>query len=96
MGTLPVGTRSHVALVIDDAAKTMSLYVDGMFRAGAATPGVSLSALNDVNNWLGRAQFTADPELNGTFHEMRIYSSARSAAQIQASFVAGPDALPAQ
>jgi hypothetical protein len=54
-----------------------------------------LKNVNDVNNWLGRSQFAADPSFSGTYSEFRIYSSARSAAQIAASFASGPDALPA-
>jgi hypothetical protein len=93
----PAGARTHVAVVFDDANRSLSLYLNGMLRALATFPDASyrLSALNDVNDWLGRSQFP-DPALAGTFDELRIYSVARTAAQIQASAAAGPDALPAQ
>ena len=64
---------------------------------GAATairPSITLGTIDDLNNWLGRSQYQADPELGGTYHEVRIYSKALSAGQITANFTAGPDALP--
>ena len=98
-GLLTSGTMQHLALVVnstpgDGGAPSMILYVNG-------TPAVSaplsnqLSNLVDINNWLGRSQYAADPSFAGTYFEFRIYSSARSAAQIAASFASGPDALPA-
>jgi hypothetical protein len=51
-----------------------------------------LSQISDVNNWLGRSQYSNDPELNATFDEFRIYDVALTAAQIQTSATAGPDA----
>jgi hypothetical protein len=75
----------------------MSLYLNGNFLGQIALgTGTTLTGLNDVNNWLGRSQFTPDPEFAGSINEFRIYSTARTAAQILASFTAGPDALPTQ
>lgn len=81
---------THFAVVIDDAGDKLSLYVDGKPGGEHAFSG-SLASLNDVNAWLGRSQYNADPELSGTFHEFRIYKSALSAAQVATSFKAGPD-----
>jgi hypothetical protein len=98
-GVLPSATMQHVALVVsaatgDAGAPTMTLYVQGVPVMSAPAPN-QLIQLNDVNNWLGRSQFGNDPSFAGTYYEFRIYSTARSAAQIQASFTAGPDTLPA-
>lgn len=81
---------SHVAVVTDDARNKLTLYVDGVLAAEQPWAG-SLSAINDVNVWLGRSQFAGDPELAAVFHEFRIYKAALSAAQVAASFNAGPD-----
>jgi hypothetical protein len=91
---------SQVAAVLDTAsgdasAASLSLYLNGALQNRVPMTG-RLSTLRDINNWLGKSQFVADPEFAGTYHELRIYSSARSAAQIQASFTAGPETLPAQ
>src|SRR5262249_25592199 len=83
----------HIAVVVDGTTKFMSLYQNGAFLGQIALGTTTLGGLNDVNNWLGRSQFTPDPEFAGSINEFRIYSSARTAAQIMASFTAGPDAL---
>ena len=89
-------TLTHVAVVIDGAAKTLALYQGGALQGSAVAirPGIALGTIDDLNNWLGRSQYQADPEFGGIYHEVRIYSKALSAAQISASFTAGPDALP--
>jgi len=42
-----------------------------------------LSAINDVNNWLGRSQFAVDPALGASIAEFRIYDVALGAGEIQ-------------
>jgi Concanavalin A-like lectin/glucanases superfamily len=87
----PTGTETHVAVVIDQTAKTMSLYEDGArLRECALTR--PLSAIDDVNNWLGHSNYVADLDLSGIFDEFRVYGAALSAAELADSFVAGPDA----
>jgi len=93
---LPFPAQVHVAVVIDGTAATMSMYQNGVLIGTAPTLDTSLALLNDVNNWLGRSQFAPDEEFQGTLDEVRIYSAARSAAQIALDAAAGPDALPAQ
>jgi len=87
---LPTGTLRHLAVVVDDQNNLLKLYLDGVLQNSVANTR-ALSDLNDVNNWLGRSQFSADPELSGTYHEFRIYNAALSDAQIAASFGYGAD-----
>jgi hypothetical protein len=82
---------THLAVVIDSVNAKMTVYRDGALDTSVAFQG-SLSTLNDVNNWLGRSQYKSDPAFQGTIDEFRIYRAALSAAQVQASFVQGPDA----
>jgi hypothetical protein len=91
---LPSGVLAHVAVVVDSAASTLALYVNGA-ASGSTALSSPLSSINNENNWLGRSQFASDPEFGGSLQEFRVYSVARSAAQVQASYTAGPDALPA-
>ena len=86
---LPTATLKHLALVVDDQ-NVLKLFLDGVLQNSVANTR-ALSGLNDVNNWLGRSQFSVDPELGGTYHEFRIYGAALSDAQIAASFALGPD-----
>lgn len=87
---LPMGELVHVAVVVDDAANVLSLFQDGAL-IGLAAPVDSLSLINDVNNWLGRSQYSSDPEFAGTIHEFRVYAAALTGDQIAQSFAEGPD-----
>jgi len=96
----PSTVMRHIAVVLqgpsdDGGAGTQTVYVDGLPVGSSALNG-RLTSLQDVNNWLGRSQFVADPELTGTFHEFRIYSMARTAAQIMQSAALGPEVPPTQ
>jgi hypothetical protein len=81
---------SQVVVVVDATGDDLLVYLDGEL-SGQQTFTGSLAQLNDVNAWLGRSQYDADPELTGTFHDFRVYNAALTAAQIQTSFAAGPD-----
>jgi len=92
---LQIDVDTHVGAVIDAGAHQMSLFVNGMIvGATAFTQDDPLSYVYDVNDWLGRSQFPADDGFSGTFLEFRIYSVALTAAQVQASYAAGPDKVP--
>jgi hypothetical protein len=90
---LPSGTPAHVAAVIDAAAGTMALYQDGglLVECELTQP---LSAIADVNDWLGRSNYQADADFAGKFDELRIYDAPLSAAELAESFAAGPDVEP--
>ncbi len=89
----PIGIATHVAVVIDPTAKTMSLYQDGALLSECPLKR-PLSAIDDVNNWLGHSNFVADEDLSASYDEFRIYAAALSATEISDSFAAGPDAKP--
>jgi hypothetical protein len=91
--TLPMGTLTHVAVTFDARSETLAVYIDGQLEnalVGGDVP-IRLSMINDINNWLGRSQYAADPELGATFEEFRIYARALDAAELSASFDAGPN-----
>jgi hypothetical protein len=83
---LPVGVWKHVVLAINGAGGT--LYVDGQ---PVATDAVTLRPIDVApmtNDWLGRSEFTADPNLDGELDQVRIYNRALSSAEIAALFAA--------
>jgi uncharacterized repeat protein (TIGR03806 family) len=51
-----------------------------------------LSDLTDVNNWLGRSQYTNDSNSNITYDEVRLYDYVLSPNEISANTAAGPAA----
>ena len=87
---IALNTQTHLAVVIDDGNDILSLYLNGSPAGSVAWTG-ALSAINDVNAWLGRSNYAVDPEFNGILHEFRVYRVPLNATQISASYGAGPD-----
>ncbi|MBK1834256.1 LamG-like jellyroll fold domain-containing protein [Roseibacillus ishigakijimensis] len=54
-----------------------------------------LEDFEDVNNWLGRSQWTNDFNAEANYHEFRIWNEVLSAEKIGENFAAGPDSLTA-
>lgn len=77
-----VGRWYHVAGVYDSNAKSLALYINGVLQHSASYPA-SWSATG--NTVIGRTKWNATPLsfLNGQVDDVRFYSSALSAAQIQ-------------
>ena len=88
---LPKGVPTHVAVVVDSKAQKIALYQDGLLIDKCDLLG-RLSDIDDVNNWLGRSNFTADVDLAASYDEFRIYTAALTPEQIADSFKFGPDA----
>ena len=87
---LPTGVLSQVVLVVDDTHDVMTLYRDGALE-GSKPFLDSLSLLNDINNWLGRSQYSNDPPFDGTFYEFRIFNAPLSANAVRTLFLGGTD-----
>ena len=85
----PVLQNTSIAVVLDPPKKEMRLYVAGK-RIGAGNFG-KLSAINDVNDWLGRSQWVQDLYLRGSLDEFRIYDVALDDDAIAAIDSAGAD-----
>lgn len=85
----PVGTQAHFAVVYDPPSGVARLYINGA-RVNIASAFLPLNRVEDLNVWLGRSQFSADPFFNGSYNEFRIYSGAMLDADVSASFAAGP------
>lgn len=81
---------AQVVVVVSDTDNELRLYMDGK-KVGVVAWTSALSAINDVNAWLGRSQYDHDPELSAVFHEFRMYGAALNDAEIASSFAGGPD-----
>jgi glucose/arabinose dehydrogenase len=94
----------HVALVFDadggndPGEAQMTLYINGTLPPGElANPietMIQLNNLNDVNNWLGRSNWTSDANFDGMLNEFRIHDTPLTAGQVDTSFDAGPNVVP--
>lgn len=93
------GTQYHYVMTFEDGAGSfgtaggrMSWYRNGV-QIGSGDVAFHLSDLEDVNNWLGRSQWSADRNAHAAYNELRIYNRVLSSAEIAANLAAGPDVL---
>jgi hypothetical protein len=87
----PSEVLAQVAVVIDSPNDSLSLYLDGRWLATQPLQQ-RLSAIDDVNCWIGMAQYERDPSLNATLTEFRLYHRALTGDEIELSHALGPDA----
>jgi len=88
-----IQTQIHFAVTFDETTGTLAYYENGVL-IGTRTTNFQLGGLNDVNNWLGRSNWTADSNLQGRFNELRIYDAVLSPAQVMVSGIRGPEVVP--
>jgi hypothetical protein len=100
----PVGVQQHVVVTLDhddtsggaNPNGTAKVYVDGSSTpvvTGPIAAGLFLETFapfGDLNNWLGRSMFAANPLFDGAINEFRIYDHPMMGDQVAASFAAGP------
>lgn len=89
-GTLPQDL--HFAVTWDEVTGEVKYYENGREVGGMPSP-ILISAINDVNNWLGRSNFLADPNFQGEFDEFRIYDRALTGGEVLGNFQAGADVV---
>jgi uncharacterized repeat protein (TIGR03806 family) len=96
--TITAGTEYHFVLVAQDNAGTFGTngmqvrwYLNGVL-VQTANINFHLRDIADVNNWLGRSQFTGDSQANISYNEFRLYDHAMTPPEISNSRNAGPDA----
>jgi hypothetical protein len=79
--TTPIGSWAHVAVVL--SGSTGRLYLNGSQVAISTSMTLNPSSLGSTTlNYLGKSQFGADPYLNGSLDDFRIYNRALSVGEI--------------
>ena len=93
--TITSGTEYHFALVVEDGAGSYGSsgaqwrwYLNGALAASLDV-NFHLASIEDVNNWLGRSQYSGDNQANITYNEFRLYNHALTTNEIAASRTAG-------
>jgi hypothetical protein len=78
---LTANTWKHVAVVI--GKERTAIYVDG--EEAASTTGITIrpSDIRPVLNYLGRSQFSSDPNLSAYLDDVRIYNYALSTDEVR-------------
>ncbi|HLP77706.1 MAG TPA: LamG-like jellyroll fold domain-containing protein [Candidatus Paceibacterota bacterium] len=93
------GTGYYYALTFEDGVGTngvsggrLKWYRDGNLIAYRDV-NFHLRSVEDVNNWLGRSQWSADSNANADYDEVRIHNVALTANQVLAQYLAGPNVV---
>ena len=82
---LPLNSWTHIAVTLSAGTNTATMYINGAQIAQNTNFNLNPSSLGiTTNNWIGRSQYN-DPYFNGALDEVRMWSVARSQAQIQSS-----------
>lgn len=89
---LTISNEVCVTVTYNYTAQSASLYVGGR-KVGSGPMSKALFDIPDVDNYLGRSQFSADPYFQGALDEFRIYSGVKSDLQVAIDAVTGPDNL---
>ena len=89
------GQTYHYVITVQGNGATCSTawYRNGQQVGTGSTP-FALSAIEDVNCWLGRAQWATNSTSNAAYDELRIYNHAFTPAEAAASYTVGPNPTP--
>ena len=98
-----LGTEFHIAMVIEPGAGAGGTTRVTWYRAAAtnSTLGAArgtfnatntLAAFVNTNCWLSRSEYTGDNTASASYNEVRLWSRALSAADLQTLHTNGPDA----
>ena len=93
----PIGENIHVVVTLDNSntgSTLINYWRNGELQANQGLFPGNLSELHDVNNWLGRSNWSGDGNLAGTFDEFRVYEGLLNDASVKANFAAGPEFPP--
>ncbi|HOX02119.1 MAG TPA: autotransporter-associated beta strand repeat-containing protein [Candidatus Paceibacterota bacterium] len=83
-----IGARKHIVLTWDESSDTIKLYHEGI-QVGQFNAGAKMSAIVDVNNWLGRSGWR-DANAQASYREFRIYSRVLSGSEVRRNYLVGP------
>ncbi len=91
------GQQFHFAVVYkadgNSGAPQVRYYKDGAL-IGSLNTTFRLQDIEDVNNWLGRSNWTGDNNTQGAYNEFRIWNAGLSTGSIADTAASGPDSMP--
>lgn len=98
-----IGTPYHVSITFrafsDGATEIRWMRRDvttgAIEHAGSViVPNWTIGSITSPNCYIGHSQYTGDHDANATYDEFRVWKGILTDAQLTASVLAGPDALP--
>ncbi|HSU57660.1 MAG TPA: LamG-like jellyroll fold domain-containing protein [Candidatus Dormibacteraeota bacterium] len=90
MGTYQ--TDRHVVVTWKESTGVITAYENGIL-VDSITATNAMSALNDINVWLGRSQSVGDSGFAGEYNEVRFYNYVLSPGQVLGDFQVGADTV---
>ncbi len=91
------GQQFHFAVTFNATGNNgqpqLRYYKDGKL-VGQLNTSYRLQTIVDVNNWLGRSQFTGDANVNGSYNEFRLWNGPMTDSGLASSIADGPDTVP--
>jgi hypothetical protein len=90
MGTYQ--TDRHVVVTWKESTGRILAYENGA-QVASLTASNSMSALNDINTWLGRSFNVVDNGFAGEFDEVRFYNYVLTPSQVVGNFSVGPNTV---
>lgn len=84
-------TNAHITCVLDPTTSTISIYRDGVLELAQYNCNGLLSSVPINYAFVGRSFYDADPFLNASIDEFRIYSGALTPAQVALTDRQGPN-----
>ena len=89
-GSFFLNNKVHFVATWDEASGTINIYQNGAQVAGWVL-NRKFNSVTDVNNWLGRSNWTGDQNFQGWFDEFRIYTNVLSPGEVLNNYLVGPD-----
>jgi hypothetical protein len=83
---------AHITCVVDPTTSTISIYRDGVLEVAEYDASGALSLVPTNYAFVGRSFYDADPYLQASIDEYRIYSGALTPAQVALTQLEGPNA----
>jgi len=92
IGSAAFNTDLHFVATWNETTGELKMYENGLELA-SVTSTLNFASISDVNDWLGRSQYTGDNNLAGQLDEFRIYDYVLTPSQIQGNLAAGPNVV---
>lgn len=83
-------TNLHIVAVFNPPARSMALYTNGVLAGVNNAVTTTLGSVNDVDSYIGKSLYTADPYAPIKVAELRIYNGPLTPQQIALDAAAGP------
>lgn len=88
--TLDNQSNVMVATVFNPPSNFIGLYLNGVLVASNNAVTTTMASLNDKHSYIGHSLYNADPYLNASISEFRIFNGALTNGQIAVDAGAGP------